>query len=143
MKNYLENTTLPLIKMSFCPPSARLAEAALQMLKAAAHCCCLVQGFWEAAGGCALSQGSGPVWQGGFCSWCGDSKHCTHGSVSDPQPSSAVCVQQAHQNLQQATEVLVFWQSQPSHQGCAVSALPQPPLNSPQPFCPTPPVTPL
>lgn len=46
MKNYLGKTPLPLIKMSFCPPSTKLAQAALWVLKARCHpphCCCSVQ----------------------------------------------------------------------------------------------------
>lgn len=96
MEKYLEKTPLPLIKMSFCPPSAKQTEAvdaeALCHHLIAAVCC----------SHCALSQGSVPVWQGGFCSWCVIVRHCPCGSVSDPQPSTAECAQQAHQNLSQS-----------------------------------------
>lgn len=79
-----------------------------------AHCCCLVQGLWDALRDCVLSQGSVPVWQGGFYSWRGDSKAlCPLVALPLILSPPVLHVFSKHikiwaKALHQATEVLIF-----------------------------------
>lgn len=79
MENCVGKNTLRWMKMSFCPLSAKHAQAALWVVSAPFHpprCCSLVQGLQDTIGDRVLSQRSVPVRQGGFSSCCDGSKTC-------------------------------------------------------------------